>query len=168
MLETSRIPRLLASPAATLATSALFAGSVALYFVRVWHAGPLSLWYNVPIAAPFAAFFLDRLLPRPSGGRTAALVDVAVLTLALLRVFAPPLPWASGHALFVSYAALTARRWPARIIAGAVLLQVIYMKLFVTGGLVSLIAGLILGSVASVARRQLFARKVPDGCPPPV
>jgi hypothetical protein len=157
MLETSRIPRLLASPPATLVISALFAGSVALYFARVWHAGPLSLWYNVPIAAPFAAFFLDRLLPRPSGRRASAVVDVAVLALALLRVFAPPLPWASGHALFLSYAALTARRWPARIIAGAVLLQVSYMKLFVTGGVVSLIAGLVLGAVAWLAHRRLLA-----------
>jgi hypothetical protein len=138
----------------TLIGSLLFAVAVAAFFRTVWHAPPTSLAYNVPIAAPFAVFFVDRLHPRPVS-RRGLLVDLGVMGLALLRVFAPPLPWASGHTLFTTYGALSARRWPLRVLASAVLLEVIYMKVFVTGGWLTMTTGLAAGSAAAFVYRRL-------------
>jgi hypothetical protein len=128
---------------------------VAVGFWRFWHPRALFYAYNVPIAAPFAAFLLERGLARPRRSRAALALDAVVVLLALLRVFAPPLPYASGHTLFTAYAAATARRWPLRALAGAVLLQVMAMKLFVAPGVVSMIAGLVLAAIASVAATRL-------------
>ncbi|HEY0706178.1 MAG TPA: hypothetical protein VGG33_05240 [Polyangia bacterium] len=149
--------RVLASPSVTLGASAGAAVAVAWFFTQVWHASSQSVVYNVPIAIPFAAIFFDRLFPAPARPRTLAL-DAAVIGLALLRVFAPPLPFVSGHALFVGYAALSARRWPLRFTALAVLGQVIYFKLFVMGGWLSLVAGLLAAAVAAhLHQRWLIA-----------
>jgi len=140
--------------AATLAASLLFAALVAMFFVGAWHFRPISLAYNVPIAAPFAAMFGDRLVTRPIGKR-GVMLDLGVVGLALLRVFAPPLPWASGHTLLTAYATLTARRWPLRALAGLVLLEVAYMKLFVTGGWASMVSGLLVGGGAAALHHRL-------------
>jgi hypothetical protein len=58
-----------------------------------------------------------------------------------MRVFLPPLPFVSGHALFTSYSVLTAAHRPLRAIAFVVLLHVVYTKLFVSGGSLSMLAG---------------------------
>jgi hypothetical protein len=147
----SRVACVLAAAPATLLASALFTAGVAIFFRTVWHS-PDSLVYNVPVAAPFAAFLFDRLLPRPSRRWAPALFDLGVLGLALLRVFAPPMPFVSGHTLFTAYAALTARRWPLRMLAAGVLLHVTYVKLFVTGGWISLVAGLGVAGLAALLR----------------
>jgi hypothetical protein len=152
------------SGAGTLLAALLFTVLVGSYFRLAWHSPPASLAYNVPIAAPFAALFLDRLLPARAPTRRL-LLDLAVVGLALLRVFAPPLPWASGHALFTAYAAGSARRWPLRAFALAVLLEVVYMKLFVTGGVWSLLTGLLVGGAAALAGRTISA--APRADPPP-
>src|SRR5688572_1947353 len=123
----------------TLVGGLAFACAVAAFFIWRWHSPPSSLAYNVPIAVPFAILFLERLRgpgPHPVRG---LLVDLAVLVLALLRVFAPPLPLVSGHALFSGYCALSARRWPLRMTASAVLVHVVYVKLFVSGGWESMV-----------------------------
>jgi hypothetical protein len=146
--------RWLTHPSSTLIASILFASLVGAFFRLAWRSPTSSLVYNVPIAAPFAAFFLDRWLSRPRGVR-GTLLDGAVIGLALLRVFAPPLPWASGHAIFTSYAAFSASRWPLRLLASVVLLQVVCMKLFVTGGWPSMASGLLAGTLAGLARRRM-------------
>jgi hypothetical protein len=147
----------LASPAVTLSLSALFAAVVAAFFVTAWHAGAQFLVYNVPIAVPFAAFFLERLSSAPALPRRALILDAVAVGLALLRVLAPPLPYASGHILFTAYAALTAARWPLRVTAVVVLAQVMLMKLLVTGGAVSMFAGLT-GAAALAAVRHALAQ----------
>jgi hypothetical protein len=148
----------LATPAATLAIALLTAAGTGLFFWRLWHPSARFYVYNLPIALPFAAFFLDRLTPRPPPAPAAQAIDALVLFLALLRVFAPPLPYASGHALFTGYAALTARRWPLRATAALVLAQVAFMKVFVTGGVASLLAGLALASIAAALRTAALRR----------
>jgi len=137
----------------TLLGGLAFAGAVATFFRWQWHSPASSLAYNVPIAVPFALFFLERLR-RPRLAREL-LVDVVVVLLALLRVFAPPLPFVSGHALFTAYCALSARRWPLRVTAFAVLVHVVYIKLFVAGGGVSMLGGIALGLAAAALRRKL-------------
>jgi hypothetical protein len=149
-------PTLGPGAATTLLLSMAFAASVALAFRAAWHPGPSFYLYNVPIAVPFAAFFLDRWGHRSRPGLT---VDAVVLVLALLRVAAPPLPFASGHVLFTAYATATAHRWPLRATAALALAHIIYMKLFVTGGFASMAAGLAAAAVAALLRR----RNLPPG-----
>jgi hypothetical protein len=128
-----------------------FAGAAGLAFWAAWHPKASFYSYNIPVAVPFAAFFLDRFGHRH---RSGLVVDAAVLVLALLRVAAPPLPFASGHALFAGYAAATAYGWVLRATAAVVMLHVIYVKLFVTGGFWSLLAGLVTAMLATVLRRH--------------
>jgi hypothetical protein len=142
-----RVPAALA-----LILSLVCAGGVALAFRAAWHPAPSFYEYNIPIAVPLAAFILERLQQTRSRG---LVVDGAVLVLALLRVFAPPLPFASGHALFSAYAAATAQGWVLRVTAALVVLHVIYVKLFVTGGWTSMVSGLVLAVAAAWLRHRI-------------
>jgi hypothetical protein len=153
-------------PATAVLLSLAFAAAVAMAFRAAWHPPPGFYVYNVPIAVPFAGFFLDRWSHR---GRRGLAVDAAVLALALLRVAAPPLPYASGHTLFAAYAAATAHGWVLRATATIVLAHVIYLKLLVTGGLGSMVAGLVIAAAAARLRRHLNARgaaSTPAGAAP--
>jgi hypothetical protein len=142
--------------ALTLLAGLAFAAAVAIFFVWQWHSPASSLAYNVPIAVPFAIFFLERLR-RPRPGPAELLIDLIVVALALLRVFAPPLPFVSGHSLFSAHCALSARRWPLRGTAFAVLVHVVYIKLFVTGGGLSLFGGIAVALIAAALRQRLRA-----------
>jgi hypothetical protein len=150
------------NPLPGLVLSLGFAAAVALVFRVLWHPKPAFYAYNIPIAVPFAAFFLDRAGQR---SRSGMMVDGAVLVLALLRVAAPPLPFASGHTLFAGYAALTGRGWVLRATAALVLLSVVYTKLFVTGGFWSMATGLALAAVLALVRRRLTATPGPLTAP---
>jgi hypothetical protein len=142
-----------AAPFPTLVMALLFAGLVATSLRIAWNPPARSYLEYVPIGAVFAAFLWDRLLPRrPKNARLAAW-DGLVVALALMRVFIPPLPFVSGHTLFATYAALTARRWPLRAIALVVLAEVMYMKVFVSGGWGSMVGGLAVACIAAAARR---------------
>jgi hypothetical protein len=138
-------------PALALILSLIFAGGVALAFRAAWHPARSFYEYNIPIAVVLAAFTLERLQARSRG----LVVDGAVVVLALLRVFAPPLPFASGHALFSGYAAATAQGWVLRVTAALVVLHVIYIKLFVTGGWASMVSGLVLAVAAAWLRHRI-------------
>jgi hypothetical protein len=146
------------SAAVTLIVALAGTAVITLGFWWAWHPRAFFYVYNVPIAAPFVAFLLERLGRPASRPRSALALDVAVVCLALLRVVAPPLPYASGHTLFTAYAAATARRWPLRVLAAAVLVQVAYLKLFVTGGGASLLAGLGLAAAAALVAARLRRR----------
>jgi hypothetical protein len=142
----------LAGPLPTLVVAFLFAG-LAATFVRIAWNPPISSYLDyAPIVAVFAAFLWDRLLPRWSGNARPAICDAAVVALALMRVFIPPLPFVSGHTLLATYAALTARRWPLRAIALVVLAQVVYMKVFASGGWRSMVGGLAVAGIAAAIR----------------
>ena len=80
--------------------------------------------------------------------------EALVVCLALMRAIVPPLPFVSGHTLLATYAALSARRWPLRVIAFVVLAEVMYTKMFVTGGVGSMLGGLaVAGGIAAFRRR---------------
>lgn len=146
--------RFLASAPVAICASAAFAAAVYWFLVDVEQSPVDSGWYNAPIAAPFLAIFLDRLFPRPERPRTVLAIDVLVIALALMRVVVPPLPFISGHALFAGYATLSARRWPLRGLAFAVLVHVVWVKLYVTGGVWSMLGGLAAAGLAFGARRR--------------
>jgi hypothetical protein len=142
----------LAGPLPTFVATLIFAGAVAWALHSAWNPSISTYLDYVPIGAVFAAFLWDRFFPSASHNRRLVLCDIVVVTLALMRVFVPPLPFVSGHALFAGYSALTPRRWPLRVLAVAVLLHVVYVKLFVTGGLFSLLGGLAVAALLASAR----------------
>jgi hypothetical protein len=142
----------LTSPLVTFAVTSLFAGVLAMSLRIAWNPAAKNYLEYVPIGAVFAAFLWDRLLPRWPGGARRTAWDAAVVALALMRVFIPPLPFVSGHTLFATYAALTARRWPLRALALLVLAEVMYAKIFASGGWRSMLGGLAVAGVAAAAR----------------
>jgi hypothetical protein len=144
----------LATPLVTFAAALVFAGILALSLRIAWNPGAKSYLEYVPIGAVFAAFLWDRLLPRWPGSARGVAWDAFVIALALMRVFAPPLPFVSGHTLFVTYAVLTARRWPLRALALLVSAEVVYVKLFASVGWKSMLGGLAAASIAALARRH--------------
>jgi hypothetical protein len=111
------------------------------------------LYYFVPIAVPFVTFLFDRAEHHPVTSTVSWAVDLAILIPALARALVR-IPFLSGHALFLTYCLLTARSKVARITAALVLLQVAYLKIFVTHD-TALIGGIIVGYLASLLFRQV-------------
>lgn len=131
-----------------------FATVVAAAIHAAW-APPLRTYLDhVPIGAVFAALLWDRLAGPTRPARIELAIDALVVTLAGLRAVVPPLPFVSGHALLASYPLLTPSRWPLRIVAGVVLVHVLYDKLFAAGGGASLAAGLLTSAFLAWSRRQ--------------
>lgn len=87
------------------------------------------LYYMVPLAAPFVAFLLDRAARLRELRWIQWFVDLPVIILGLVRALYD-LPGISGHALFLTYALLTARSRAAQIIITVVLAEVVYLKIF--------------------------------------
>jgi hypothetical protein len=131
----------LAGSTPTFIAALLFSALVAFCLRLAWNPGLGNYIEYVPIGGVFAAFVWDRAFPSFSRNSRAVTSDVVVITLALMRVFVPPLPLISGHSLMSAYAALTARQWPLRTISLVVLAQVMYVKLFVSEGWLSMIGG---------------------------
>jgi hypothetical protein len=136
------IPTQQAGAAQTFTVSLLFSVLVALCLRIAWNPGPSAYLEYVPIGGVFAAFIWDRVFPSRSENARLVACDVIVVALALMRVFVPPLPFISGHTLLSAYAALTTRQWPLRAISLTVLVQVMYVKLFVSGGWQSMLGAL--------------------------
>jgi hypothetical protein len=110
---------------------AVFTGLVAAGLWWAWHPPAFDYLFNLPLAPPFLAFFLDRWRQRPRPA--LVVVDAAVLALALCRVFVPPFPFVSGHVLFASYAALTAAGPVLRGTSAVALVLAIITKLVAWG-----------------------------------
>ena len=141
-------------PASVLVVSILAAGIFAA-FIHLFFDGDLRwflLYYFVPIGIPFVAFLFDRAERYGSVSLASWVMDLAVLIPALSRAFVR-LPLVSGHALFLVYCLLTSRSGVARITAFLVLLQVAYLKIFVTHD-TALIGGVIVGGLAAFAYRR--------------
>lgn len=138
---------LLTHPLAVLGWSALATGATALALQPVIADRFWLYTYFLPIAAPFAAFCLDRLARlRAIGWRQWAL-ELPLIALALARA-TQPIPLISGHALFLAYALLTVRSATARWLAFAVYLSVAYMKIAEIGDPVTLVGGSLAGFAA--------------------
>jgi hypothetical protein len=127
------------------------AGAFWLFSILRWHVQPHLLAYDLPIALPFAAFFLDRVHRR---WPRLSLVDGLVLVLAIARVVIPPFPFASGHVLFTSYAAMTARGWFLRWTAVVVLLVSLTYKLVIWQDFLTPLPALGFGLLAAWIERR--------------
>lgn len=111
------------------------------------------LYYFTPIGIPFVAFLFDRAEQSELTAIAAWIVDLAVLIPALTRAFVR-LPLVSGHTLFLVYSLLTSGSKVARITAVLVLLQVAYLKIFVTHD-TALFGGIIAGCLAALIYRRV-------------
>lgn len=145
------------------------AGALVAAAVSRWvlHANPEMVLYATPVVAPFVAFLLERWLTRPVPLLRRLALDAAVIGLAGLRVVAPPWPYASGHALFTTYAALTAPGPVSRALAVVVLAQTLFTKLVLWHDWRSPLAGLVLAGVAVVADSRFAAPATAGSAPRP-
>ena len=142
-------------PVTVLFVSILAAGIFAV-FIHLLFDGDLRwflMYYFVPIGIPFVAFLFDRAEQSGSISLVSWLIDLAVLLPALARAFIR-IPLVSGHALFLVYSLLTSRAKVARITAFLVLLQVAYLKIFVTHD-TALVGGVIVGGLAALLHRRV-------------
>lgn len=123
------------------------AGGIAVTFLFDGVRRESVLVYSVPMAVPFIAFLADRILRQSHRSRW---LDVPVVLLALSRTIAP-VPFISGHALFLTYSLLTTRTWLARI--SAMLIYVVWVKWLLKD--ISLLGGMALGLVAVIVFHRL-------------
>jgi hypothetical protein len=142
-------------PATVLAVSCLAAGIFALFVTLLFEGESrwFLLYYFTPIGIPFVAFLFDRAEHYALAPRASWAVDLGVLIPSLTRAFVR-LPLISGHALFLTYCLLTSRSKIARITAALVLLQVAYLKLFVTHD-TALFGGMVAGCLAAFMYRRV-------------
>lgn len=142
-------------PVSVLVVSIL-AAAIFAFFINLSFDGDLRwflLYYFTPIGIPFVAFLFDRAEEYALASIASSAVDLAVLIPALTRALVR-IPLISGHALFLSYALLTSRSKVARITAVLVLLQVAYLKLFVTHD-AALFGGVLVGCLAALVCRRV-------------
>ena len=116
------------------------------------------LYYFAPIGIPFVAFLFDRAEQYELASTASWALDLVVLIFALTRAFVR-IPLISGHALFLAYCLLTSRSNVARITAVLVLLQVAYLKIFVTHD-TALFGGVITGCLAALLFRWVKPAKI--------
>ena len=124
---------------------------VASYFL-VFKSGEslhYALYYNTPIAAPFAVFMVQMLYRRDS--REGLFVDASVVGLALARA-SLPMPGYSGHVLFLMYALLSRSGW-VRVLAALVLAEVLFIKLVLWSDWLTPLGALTLAVIAVRLRR---------------
>jgi len=120
------------------------------------------LYYHAPIGFAFVVYVFDRVAHRDSFNLLQWALEAAVVLLALSRTIWP-LPFFSGHALFLTYAFATTPRPLVRWVTGLVLADVVYMKSFVLHDM-TLIGGALLGiAFAGYARYWSLARLAPKG-----
>lgn len=109
----------------------------------------LLVYYFAPIGVPFIAFLFERAERWPDA---SWLMDIPLVIVSFTRaVF--PIPFISGHALFLSYALLTTRTRVARWTALAVLIQVALVKIFVWHD-PTILGGIVLGILAAWVTRM--------------
>lgn len=106
-------------------------------------------YYVVPIIVPFVAFILERLSGVRQTTVRRTLVDALVVATAMWRVVGD-VPYVSGHALFLTYAVVLARSRFAQVSAAVVMVEVIYLKVFVWQDWVTLSVGMALGVIAAM------------------
>ena len=115
--------------------------------------------YVVPIVVPFVAFLCDRAARFHQATVIRLAMDGLVVGTAMWRVLGH-VPYVSGHALFLTYALLSTGTRVLQVAAGIVLIEVIYLKLFVWHDAFTLLGGIVLGTVAALIARRYGAGTV--------
>ena len=145
----------------TVLVFSMIAAAIFALLVKLLFDGDLRwflLYYFTPIGIPFVAFLFDRAEQYELASTASWALDLVVLIFALTRAFVR-IPLISGHALFLAYCLLTSRSNVARITAVLVLLQVAYLKIFVTHD-TALFGGVITGCLAALLFRWVKPAKI--------
>lgn len=109
------------------------------------------LYYHAPIGVAFVAYLFDRAEHVREIPFQQIIVEIVVLTLALSRVMIKT-PYFSGHSLFLSYMILTVSSRVAWWTAMLVLLDVVYIKVFILQD-ATFWGGIIIGISAAIFTR---------------
>jgi hypothetical protein len=110
------------------------------------------LYYHAPIAFAFVTYLFDRAKQARAIQPRRWAIELSVVGLALSRTLMP-VPFISGHALFLTYFILTASSRFARWVAVLVMLDVIYVKLVFVQDL-TLLGGVVVGLLAALLVRH--------------
>jgi hypothetical protein len=106
-------------------------------------------YYVVPIVIPFTIFVFNRVERFRQRKFIQHLIDSAVVLTAMWRVIGD-IPYISGHTLFLTYCILTVSSLLGRITAIIVIIEVLYLKLFVWNDWITSSVGIILGIIAAI------------------
>lgn len=115
-----------------------------------------NFYYNVPIAAPFAAFVLERLVRFRRHALLVSAFDVGIVLVALARAFMP-VPGYSGHVLFLLFALFSSRSKTVRILSALVLCQVLVVKFAFWNDFATPLGATGIATVALLVRGKLDA-----------
>lgn len=118
--------------------------------------------YVLPIIVPFVAFLFDRARVFRDISLLQWIVEIMVVGVSILRMLGH-VPLVSGHALFLSYAIAGPASRLTRITAALVMMQVIYLKLFVWHDFITPVTGIFLGLVAALVVRRFGAASSQGG-----
>jgi hypothetical protein len=118
-----------------------------------------SLYYVAPIGISFFAFLFDRAENAKELNKKQIYIDTIIIVASLLRM-EYLIPFYSGHALFLTYAIFATRTWVARLTAIAVMIQVLYLKIFVWGS-VEVFGGILFGLAAGL----IFLKQTKNSLP---
>ena len=112
--------------------------------------------YVLPIIVPFVAFLFDRDAQLRAGWPEWA-IDFVVIAASILRALGV-IPLISGHALFLTYAIARQGSRLTKITALMVMLEVLYLKIFVWNDPLTPFTGIAAGLTAALIVRGLGAR----------
>jgi hypothetical protein len=161
--------------AARPATVLIMSSVITLVFIvgmsqYIWLIKPIPNWvgesryiallaYQAPIVFAFVPYLCDRIHQWDRLPWWQWMIELLILGLALLRVVLP-VPYYSGHALFLAYALFTLSSWTSRCVFLAVLVDVVYFKLtFIHDA--TLLGGLLMGSIAGLGVVGVKVRSQP-------
>jgi hypothetical protein len=142
------------APATSLLATLLFAFLVILRFdAEKQH---YLLYYFAPLVIPFVAYIFDRLKNWDTIHNAQRLIDIFVLVVSLMRMFIA-VPFISGHALLLTYIALSTQGLLARVTAALILLEVFYIKIFLWNDF-TFFGGAFIGILAAILFRWIKKR----------
>ena len=113
--------------------------------------------YVLPIIVPCMAFLFDRGTQMRTAGWPEWVIDFTVVAASILRALGV-IPLISGHALFLTYAIARPGSRLTKVTALVVMLQVLYLKVFVWDDQVTPFTGIAVGLTAALIVRGLGAR----------
>jgi hypothetical protein len=115
--------------------------------------------YVVPIVVPFVAFLFDRAKEARTAGLAVLTIDALVVITSILRARGY-VPLVSGHALFLTYAIVRRGSWVTRITAALVMLETVYLKLFMWHDFITPVIGIALAVIALMIVQRLYRSQV--------
>ena len=151
-------PRLWLDVVAALALTCAYAGWVIARRHGDWADGLVpfrsrSVLYSAPVVAPLVLFALERWRRRTEWTKGHLAIDAGVFLLAASRMFLP-VPGVSGHALFLTYGAVTASTRVVRVAMAVVLAATAVVKIFLWHD-PSLLGGALVAFVAAFAWKRV-------------